>query len=206
MCTESQYSQVEKILPPPSSSSSSTAFRQPVPVSNAKPPPPVQKPKAAGSSGKTLVKASQVMLSVDDLRKESLRALKKLPTGESPSMWTIMTCLDVTDMKSLCKYCGIHPATKSTKADLGQIVLTSFQKGAFRSLFKPSSDAERRVSKTQQAPTMQESKEQAPQPSRSMSLPSTGQESQRAIPMPTPLLKLGSDAHWRPVDNCKWNQ
>ena len=205
---ESQYSQVEKFLPPPASSSSSSAFRPPVPLSNTK--PPVQKPKAAGSSGKTVVKASQVMLSVDDLRNQSLRALKKLPTGESPTMWTIMTCLDVTDMKSLCKYCGIHPSTKSSKADLGQLVLTSFQKGSFRSLFKPSSDAERRVSKTQQAPTIQESKEQAPQapqPARSTQLPSAGgQESQRAMPLPTPVMTVGSDAQWRPVDNCKKTQ
>ena len=207
---ESQYSQVEKFLPPPASSSSSSAFRPPVPLSNAK-PPAVQKPKVATSSGKILVKASQVTLSVDDLRNQSLRALKKLPTGESPSMWTIMTCLDVTDMKTLCKYCGIHPAAKQTKNDLGQIVLTSFQKGAFRSLFKPpssSSDAERRVPKPQQAPAAtQEAKEQASQPARSTQLPPTGQESQRAMPVPTPLptpvMTVGSDAHWKPVDNCK---
>lgn len=153
----------------------------------------------------------QVIVSVDELRNLALRALKKLPSGEVPSMWLIMSNLDITDMKNLCRYCGVSAGSK-TKADLGGIVFAQLNKGAFKSLFK-SEASQRRPPKSQTSnasasdnatfnSVSQASKinvEVSRTASASFSAPAPASTPAPA-PAPNPVLAFGTDDGWRPVE------
>ena len=80
---------------------------------------------------------ASVTESVDNLRTDALKILKKLPNGNF-SMWSVMSKLDLNEIRSLCKFCGVKVVGKATKSELGEIVVEQFAKGSFKSLFKNS--------------------------------------------------------------------
>ena len=230
-----QMSQLSQLLPTstrtttaPAASAASAALYRPAEQSQGLLRGP--KPKAvAGMGGRVGVKASAVVQTVDDIRKDSLRAMKKLPVGEAPTMWTLMTNLSQVELKTLCRYCGLSPGAKASKQDLGQLVLNAFQKGAFRSLFKvvPTTEAQERTtaapsvsqpgaSKQRQLPAAQ----LQPQGQRH---PQTQTQTQTQTPPQLPsshththarppshvalgyatsvaVVQLGGDVNWRPAD------
>ena len=179
------------------------------------------KPKTvAGAGGRTGMKASAVVQTVDEIRKDSLRAMKKLPAGEAPTMWTLMTNLSQIELKTLCRYCGLQPSAKATKQDLGQMVLSAFQKGAFKSLFKVAASADTHRPPSVSQPGTSQQRQPGLMRKQPLQLPQTQTQTQTQtqaqlnpthahahMPQSGPdrtasvaVVQLGGDALWRPAD------
>lgn len=198
-------SQLDAMLPPKSSGASVDQLR----VSDvtggivqAYKRPSILVPVKATGSVKAVVRPP---LSEAALKVEAIRIMKSLPRGEA-TMWSLMHNVEYNDMRLLCKYKGLKFSGRASKAEMGQIILNSMQKGGFESI---STTVGGNVNRTKRSPNSSESLETNLQ---SKDLEKAGISDQKTVPThshrnngstPVPVMALGSNDTWKQVDNCE---
>lgn len=198
-------SQLDAMLPPKSSGASVDRLR----VSDvsggivqAYKRPSILVPVKATGSVKAVVRPP---LSEASLKVEAIRILKSLPRGEA-TMWSLMHTVEYNDMRLLCKYKGLKFSGRASKAEMGQIILHSMQKGGFESI---STTVGGNVNRTKRSPNSSEPLETNLQSKDSEEVSTSDQ---KTVPThshrnngstPVPVMALGSNNAWKQVDNCE---
>lgn len=197
-------SQLDAMLPPKPSGTSFERSRVLVDTgssAHAYKRPSIIVPAKAPVSLKAVVRPP---LSEDALRLEATRIIKTLPRGEA-TMWSIMQAVEYNDMRILCKYKGLKFSGRASKAEMGQIILNSMQKGGFERI--STSVGNNKIGNKQQ-----------PHPSephetnlKSQNLEKGVISDQKSVnsyrvsgSTPVPVVALGGSDTWKQVDNCEY--
>lgn len=159
-------------------------------------------------------------LSEEGLKQEAIRIMKTLPRGEV-TMWGIMQTIEYNDMRLLFKFKGVKVVGRANKADMGRRILKYVQRGDFQSIFKSIAEEKngmRNLIGKEKLIHMTENHERHKSASLNSKLANDESKSNeikgtinsvqinpfRANPgVPIPLVSVGGNKNWIPVDNCK---
>ena len=144
-------------------------------------------------------------LSEAALKLEAIRIIKTLPRGKA-TMWSLMHTVEYNDMRLLCKYKGLKFSGRASKAEMGQIVFNSMQKGGFESI---STAVAGNVNRDKHQLNSSEPHESNLKSKDYEKVVDTDQKTVSTISYrnnggtPVPVMSLGGNSSWKQVDNCK---
>jgi hypothetical protein len=198
-------SQLDAMLPPKSSGASierSMALEKTGSLVHAYKRPSILVPTKTSGNVKAVVRPP---LSDAALKLEAIRIMKNLPRGEA-TMWSLMHAVEYNDMRLLCKYKGLKVSGRANKAEMGQVILKSMQKGEFESI---STAVGTNVNKNKR---QQHSSEPYETNLKCKDLANDILSDQTTVPTnsyrnngitPVPVMALGGNKTWKQVDNCE---
>ena len=167
-------------------------------------------------------------LSGEGLRLEAIRIMKMLPRGEV-TMWGIMQTIEYNDMRLLCKFKGFKVVGRANKVDMGRRIFKYIQRGDFQTIFQSIAEEKngmRNLIGKEKLIHMAEKKSSsnkdyecdkvsdfnsilAKDEVKSNGIKGTTNCVQinpfRVNPagIPIPLVSVGGNKNWIPVENCK---